>query len=126
MIVGIGTDLIKVARIEDSIDRLGDRFAKRILSGIELEVYQRSATPARYMAKRFAAKEAVAKALGCGIGRGAGWGDIIISNDDSGAPGVALVGAAKASAESKGVTHSHLSISDEQDYALAFVVLSAF
>ena len=125
MIVGIGTDLVRIARIEEALQRHGGRFALRILSEEEIHRFRHSSAGVRYLAKRFAAKEAVAKALGCGIGAGARWTDIVVSNDGAGAPLVSLSDRALESAEARGVTHIHLSISDEQDYAIAFVVLSA-
>ena len=86
--ISIGTDILKVERIDDVLSRLGERFVKRILTEEEQREYRASGQPGRLLAKRFAAKEAIAKALGTGIGRGVSWQDIQIEHDDKGcAPG---------------------------------------
>lgn len=123
MICGVGTDLVEIARMEAVVDRQGERFIQRILTPAEQTVYHNLAHPARFLAKRFAAKEAVAKALGTGIGRGVSWQDIQIENHDTGAPHVTLTGGALVQFNQLGATQCHLSISDEQRYATAFVVL---
>ena len=124
MIVGIGTDIVKISRIRESLDRLGERFAERILAASELERFRATTRPERYLAKRFSAKEAAAKALGCGIGEGANWSDIVVENNSAGAPRLRFDGNAARTAAALGVTAIHVSISDEHDYAVAFVVLS--
>lgn len=123
MIGGIGTDLVEISRLEAVVERQGDRFIQRILTPEEQDQYRALAHPTRYLAKRFAAKEAVAKALGTGIGRGVSWQDILIQNDENGAPLAVLSGGALARMKHLGVERCHLSISDEQRYATAFVVL---
>ena len=123
MIIGIGTDLAKVSRLEASLERFGDRFAGRILAPVEMTEYQGHAHPARLLAKRFAVKEAASKALGTGIGK-VSWHDIYISHDDLGAPILCFQGHARVLADQKAINHLHVSISDEDDLALAFVVLS--
>ncbi|MDB4470822.1 holo-ACP synthase [Deltaproteobacteria bacterium] len=123
MIIGIGTDLAKVSRLESSLERLGDRFAERILAPIEMAEYRGHARPARLLAKRFAVKEAAAKALGTGIGK-VSWHDIYIEHDEMGAPILCFQGHARVLADQKAISHLHVSISDEDDLALAFVVLS--
>lgn len=123
MIIGIGTDLAKVSRLEGSLERLGDRFAERILAPIEMTEYRGQAHPARLLAKRFAVKEAAAKALGTGIGK-VSWHDIYIEHDELGAPILCFQGHARVLADQKAINHLHVSISDEDDFALAFVVLS--
>lgn len=124
MIVGIGTDLVKLSRIEDSIARFGDKFAQRILSPLEFVAYQRHKAPHLLLAKRFAVKEAAGKALGTGIGQGVSWHDISIEHTESGAPILCLSGRAAEHAAEQGVTLQHVSISDEVGLAMAFVVLS--
>jgi len=124
MIVGIGTDLIKIARIVTSLDKLGDKFARRILSEQEFLAFRANANPANFLAKRFAAKEAASKALGTGIGQGVSWQHIVISRDELGAPLLHFSDRAAEVATSRGATKSHISLSDEKDYAVAFVVLS--
>ncbi|MBQ0799151.1 MAG: holo-ACP synthase [Porticoccaceae bacterium] len=124
MIIGIGTDLVRIERIEQAMARSGDCLAKRILRPEELAIYQDSRQPAHYLAKRFAAKEAASKALGTGIGK-VSWQDFLISNDEHGAPVLTLSGAAYTLLEAQGGNGALLSLSDERDHALAFVVLSA-
>lgn len=123
MIVGIGTDLIKVARIEQALHRNGDKFARRILAPEEWEAYQQSNKPLHMLAKRFAVKEAAAKALGTGIGK-VSWHDIYVEHDELGAPLLRLANYAAELAAHKAVAGMHVSISDEDNYAQAFVVLS--
>ncbi len=124
MIMGIGTDLAQISRLAESLQRFEQKFATRILAPEELPAYQGSAFPAKFLAKRFAVKEAAAKALGTGIGE-VSWHDIYIEHDERGAPLLRFQGRASELAKSKGINHLHVSISDEQDFALAFVVLSA-
>ena len=90
MVIGIGTDIVEIARIADVLDRQGDAFVQRILTHSEQKQYQASKQKAAFLAKRFAAKEAVAKALGTGIGSGVSFQDMTISNDEKGAPSVSL------------------------------------
>ncbi|KEI71599.1 holo-ACP synthase [Endozoicomonas elysicola] len=122
MIAGIGTDIVRIERIERSLNRLGDAFARRILTQFELSVWSESAKPASYLAKRFAAKEAVAKAFGTGIGK-LSFQHIEIRNNSIGAPELVLYGYALELQRQKGIKHCHISLSDEQDNAIAFVVL---
>jgi holo-[acyl-carrier protein] synthase len=123
-VIAIGTDILQVARIEAVVERLGDRFVARILTPAELREYRDSAQPQRLLAKRFAAKEAVAKALGTGIGRGVSWQDITISHDSRGAPLVSLGGGALQVATDRGGSRVELSLADEADYVVAFAVLA--
>ena len=121
--IRVGTDILRIARIDEVVERQGERFVKRILTAPEQAEYAASGQPGRLLAKRFAAKEAVAKALGTGIGRGVSWQDIRILHDEAGAPGVALSGGAAEVAASLGGKDVALSISDELDYVVAFAVL---
>ncbi|MCP1675898.1 holo-[acyl-carrier protein] synthase [Natronocella acetinitrilica] len=122
-IVGVGTDLVAIHRIAAAMERHGERFARRVLADAEVEQWLHRGKTAAFLAKRFAAKEALSKALGCGIGAQVGFHDIHISSDGSGAPALILSGAGLEHARSKGVVACHLSLSDERDYALAYVVL---
>lgn len=124
MIVSIGTDICSFTRIEAAWRRFGDRFVERVLSAGERSAFAGLAIPNRaaYLCKRFAAKEALGKALGTGIGRGISWQHIEVRRRRGEAPQVLLSGAAKARAESMGVARIHLSLSDEKDFALAFVI----
>ncbi len=122
--IAVGTDILRIARIEETLERLGERFVQRILTPEECAEYATSGRPANLLAKRFAAKEAVAKALGTGIGRGVSWQDIRIGHDANGAPTVALSGGALARAESRGGSRVALSLADETDCVVAFAVLA--
>ena len=124
MIVGIGTDIIQVDRIEQSLDRLGEAFARRILTDAELATFKACKQPAAFLAKRFAAKEAAAKALGTGIGK-VSFQHLEVSNDAAGAPKLKFYGYAKELQMMKAINRLHLSLSDEQDNAVAFVILEA-
>lgn len=123
MVVGIGTDIVQVSRIKEAFERQGERFAQRILCPNELRLFNEQQQSMPYLAKRFAAKEAASKALGTGIGE-ISWQDMEISNDQKGAPKLDFTGPAKEQMASMGATHIAISLSDERDYAVAFVVLS--
>ena len=116
MIYGIGTDLVEVARIQDSLDRFGDNFAMRVLSEREMQEFQLSNTKARFLAKRFAAKEAFAKALGTGIRKPATFENIGVGHDDLGKPVFDLALELQACLEAKNIQFAHLSISDEKAF----------
>jgi holo-[acyl-carrier protein] synthase len=126
-IAGLGTDIVEIARIEQSLAR-SPALVKRVLTGAEQTIFAQMATQhpgnaARYFAKRFAAKEAAAKALGTGIGRGVSFQHISVSNNADGAPQLALSDYAAELAAKLGVSHIWLSITDEQAYAAATVIL---
>lgn len=122
MICGIGTDIVLISRIRQSETRFGDRFAQRLLAEIEFLEYKQASAPTYFLAKRFAAKEAVAKALGTGMRRGVTFKSIEIQHDRAGKPMVLLRSGAAEMASSLGIKHWHISLSDEKDHALAFVV----
>jgi len=123
VIFGIGTDMVSVQRMEDNLVRYGERFARRILTEQEWEGYQVSVRKAHFLAKRFAAKEAVAKAMGTGFRNGLSLRDVGVGHDVLGKPIVELSARARRLLQELGVGGCHLSISDEQAYALAFVTL---
>jgi holo-[acyl-carrier protein] synthase len=123
MIFGIGTDIVEVARIEASVAQFGDDFAKRILADSEFSSYQQSHIKPRFLAKRFAAKEAFSKALGTGLRAPATFQNIAVSHDDLGKPILVLAAELQAFMLSKSITQTHISISDEKNLAAAFVVL---
>lgn len=123
-ICGIGTDLVEIARIQAALDRHGERFAQRILAQPELAEWASRGRSARLLAKRFAAKEAAAKALGCGFRDGVRMADIRVVHDELGKPGLDFAGGAAARLQALEVGEAALSISDERAYALAFVVLT--
>ena len=118
MITGIGTDIVRIDRIERLVKEFGDKFIDRILSPSERTRYDSSTNSASFLAKRFAAKEAVAKAFGTGIGPELEFKDIIISNDKSGRP---IVTVSADIAMGKNIL---LSIADETDVAIAFAVVT--
>ncbi|WP_283130031.1 holo-ACP synthase [Enterovibrio norvegicus] len=122
-VVGLGTDIVEIARFDDIIARNQDAFAKRVLTNSELEKYGATKFPARYLAKRFAVKEAASKALGTGIACGVTFHDFEVSNDALGKPIVAFSGVAKQMADERGVTKILLTIADEKRYAVATVLL---
>lgn len=119
---GLGTDIVEIARIDKAMQS-SSRFALRVLTDFEHEVFLQHKQPSRFLAKRWAAKEAAAKALGTGIGHGISFHHFEIKNDQLGAPKLTLTQAAKQKADELGVTSVLLSISDEQSYAMASVVL---
>lgn len=123
-IVGIGTDIVEIARIEKQLVK-SDRLAKRVLTPNEFSVFENHGFPGRFLAKRFAAKEAAVKAIGNGIGNGVSFQHVEIVNRDNGQPYLVFSGEMQRLCEVRGVTHSHISISDEQHYAMATVILEA-
>ena len=129
MILGIGSDLCDIRRIEKTLDRHDDRFTARIFTEIERQRAESKANRAATYAKRFAAKEACAKALGTGIKRGVFWRDMGVVNQRSGQPTMRLTGGAAARlAALTPEGHDafiHLSITDDHPYAQAFVVIEA-
>ncbi|NTS76418.1 holo-ACP synthase [Catenovulum sp. SM1970] len=118
-IFGIGTDIAEIVRFET----VSARFAERVLAKEELVEYQNKKQPHRYLAKRFAAKEAASKALGTGIAQGISFHDFIVANKSSGQPYLIVQGKAKTIMDDAGIVHCHLSISDEKHYAVATVLL---
>lgn len=123
MIFGIGTDIVRVARMQQSLDKHGERFARRILTEHELVGYQRANKPANYLAKRFAAKEATAKAMGTGFRNGLSLKHINVEHDDQGKPLLEFNGLAAEFMQQQGIHEAHISLADEQEYAVAFVTL---
>ncbi|MDE1220901.1 holo-ACP synthase [Vibrio aestuarianus] len=124
-IVGLGSDIAEIERIEKALSRSGDAFAERILTPQELAVFTSLKQKGRYLAKRFAAKEAASKALGTGIAHGVSFQNFTISNDQNGKPMLTLSGKAAQLAEVAGVQHIHLTISDERHYAVATVIFES-
>ena len=120
MIIGIGTDLVLLSRIEAVMERQGERFAQRILTPAELQRFRSHSQPARYLAKRYAAKEAILKALGTGLAKGMSWQHMQIDNDAQGAPFVTLSGVALQRLQQGGGGRMLLSPRDEREHALAF------
>lgn len=123
MIIGIGTDLAKIERFTAILQRRATAITQRLLTTKEQEAMQQAASQAAFLAKRFAAKEALLKALGTGLRSGLSWQDMEVSNDELGKPIMVLSGKAAELASAKGVKTVHLTITDEKEMALAFVVL---
>lgn len=126
MIFGIGTDIVCVARMQSSLEQHGERFAARVLSDDEFAEFTQLSNPvmqARFLAKRFAAKEAAAKALGTGFSNGLSLKHAVVAHDEHGKPLLQWQGAGCEIVERCGVGESFLSIADEADYAIAYVVL---
>jgi len=123
MIFGIGTDIVQIKRMQNNIDKFGDKFAERILSKEELQEYHEYKEPSRLLAKRFAAKEAASKAMGTGFRDGITLQQIFITHDNLGKPILNFIQDAQAFLNNNGIKEIHVSISDEQDYAIAYVVL---
>lgn len=124
-ILGLGSDIVEIARIEGAISRSGDRLAKRILSPSEWEQYQAHHQPARFLAKRFAVKEAAAKAMGTGIRLGLAFNQFEVSNDPLGKPLLLFHGRAKIMAEEMGIQAVHVTLADERHYACATVIIES-
>ncbi|MDF2154124.1 holo-ACP synthase [Vibrio sp. CAU 1672] len=124
-IVGLGTDIAEIERIEKALSRTGEAFARRILSDDEMLVFSGLTQQARYLAKRFAVKEAAAKALGTGIAKGVTFHDFSVANDANGKPLLSLSGKARQLAQASGVLHTHVTISDERHYAVATVIFES-
>lgn len=123
MIFGIGTDIVEYARIEAMWQRHGIRLAQRLLSVAELPEYQLHAQPARFLAKRFAAKEAFAKAAGSGLRHPVSLSRISVAHDGLGKPVLQFDATLRNYLAQLGVSAHHLSISDERNMIVAFVVL---
>jgi holo-[acyl-carrier protein] synthase len=129
MILGLGNDLVDIRRIERTLGRFGMRFVERVFTEVEREKSERRKNRAASYAKRFAAKEACAKALGTGFRQGVFWRDLGVVNLDSGKPGMALTGGAAqrlASMTPPGMRAMiELTITDESPLAEAVVIISA-
>ena len=123
MIYGIGTDIVSIARMRGALERHGPRIAERILALDELEEFGRSNQPASFLAKRFAVKEAAAKALGTGFTQGVALRQIAVAHDTHGRPMLLLTERTAELARQLGVGEGLVSVSDEKEYALAFVTL---
>lgn len=123
MILGIGTDIVSVARIAEAGECHGAAFAERLLTAPELAEYAEQAHPARFLAKRFAAKEAFAKATGQGLRHPVSLHNITIGHDSLGKPTLQFAPELEAYLNARGVSRHYLSISDEHEHAVAFVIL---
>jgi holo-[acyl-carrier protein] synthase len=125
MILGTGIDIIEVARIRSSIERFGDRFLQRILRPDEISYCFSYRSPAPHVAARFAAKEAISKAFGTGIGRHLGWQDMEIRREEIGKPFVVLHHAGLKLLAARGGRLVHVSLSHTEHYAAAMAVIES-
>jgi holo-[acyl-carrier protein] synthase len=123
VILGIGTDLCEIGRVERSLERFGERFAARILVESELQIFRRRRKRAAYLAKRFAAKEAFSKALGTGIHFPVNWHNVWVVNDRAGKPALEFSKPLAAFLKRRGIEKVHVSLTDEIGMACAFVVV---
>jgi holo-[acyl-carrier protein] synthase len=125
MIVGIGTDVASIDRIQRVLSRHGERFVNRVLTADERARFERTRDKAGYLAKRWAAKEAFAKAIGSGIHPPFTWQSITVGRDPKGKPLVVPNPAMARHLESLGVARAHISLTDDAGVAVAFVVLES-
>ena len=121
--MGIGADVCSISRIAKTLERFGERFVKRILTPHERARYARTRDKAGHLAKRFAAKEAFAKAIGTGVHAPFTWQSISLTRDSRGKPGIEPSAAMARHLKKIGVTGAHVSLTDDADVAVAFVVL---
>ena len=122
-IYGIGVDLVNAKRIQHLYQKYGDRFPKRILDEDEMQLFENSKNKERYLCNAFAGKEAAVKALGTGFSQGVHWKDFGLSRKSSGQPQLHYTKKIKEKFNSLGISSSHISISDEDPWSIAMVVL---
>ena len=123
-ILGTGIDLVENTRIAASIEKFGDRFLHRIFTAGEIAYCSAKPKPVPHYAARFAAKEAVSKCFGTGIGKQLGWLDMEVTNDEAGAPHIILYGGGKDLAEQRGVTQVFVSLTHTDHYAAASATIA--
>ena len=123
MIYGIGVDLAQISRIDKAYARFGQRFAERILGKTELNDFANTKRPVRFLAMRFAAKEAASKAFGTGFKQGIAPRQIEVQHNRAGKPSLVFSGQAAKLASENTITASHVSLTDEDDFAVAYVIL---
>lgn len=123
MILGLGIDIIEVARVRAVLEKFGDRFSQRVLRPDEIAYCRQHRDPAPYIAARFAAKEAISKAFGTGLGRPLSWQDLEIARKPSGEPFVLLHGKAVDLLRARGGRTVHVSISHTEHYAAVVAIL---
>ena len=123
MIYGVGTDIVEINRIRKVIEKQKEAFLKRVFTQNEIREGNSRKKPGIYYAGRWAAKEALSKALGTGIGKECNWTDIEISNEKHGSPKCSIFGNAQKLAKKNNINKIHVSISHEQEYACSTVIL---
>ena len=124
-VLGVGVDIIETERVERSLERFRERFLHRVFTDGEIAYCQSMKYPARHFAARFAAKEAVSKAFGTGIGKAMGWRDIDIHKKRSGEPFVVLGGSAKSLADERKIRAVWISLSHTNHHAVAMIALES-
>ena len=122
-VIGIGVDLVECSRIEHSLERFGERFLHRVFTDGEIAYSNSMKFPARHLAARFAAKEAVSKAFGTGIGKSMGWRDIDVQKKPSGEPFLVLTGGAEALVRERQIKNALITLSHTDQHAVAMIVL---
>jgi holo-[acyl-carrier protein] synthase len=123
MVIGMGTDLIETRRVQESMERFGERFLERIFTAGEIAYCMRKKNAAESFAARFAAKEAGAKALGTGISRGVSWKEFEVKREPSGKPTLSLSGRAAELAGTMGIRRVELSLTHSRELAMAVVLV---
>ena len=123
MIYGIGVDLCQISRVRNVHERFPDRFARRILGERELSDFSTTRNPVRFLAMRFAAKEAASKALGTGFRHGVAPSHIEVTHNEWGKPSLSFTGGARSLIEKHAIHGCYVSLADEQDFAVAYVIL---
>lgn len=123
MIFGVGTDIVELARIQATYDRFGEHFVRRILMDEEIELFRRSKQPVRFLAMRFAGKEATVKAMGTGFAHGVWLRDVGILNNDWGRPTVTWSERGRRVCDRLGVGSGHVSLTDDAGLVVAFAVV---
>ena len=125
MIIGCGTDLVYIPRMKEAIEKWPKKFLRRVFTAAEIKACKSKACPEKHFASRFAAKEAFLKALGTGFSKGISFHEISVENDSSGKPVLRHKGKVSKILKQKKGAKIHVSLSDEKDYALAFVILTS-
>ena len=123
MIFGVGVDIVELERVNATYDRFGERFAQRILMDEEMELFLRSSRPVRFLAMRFAGKEAVVKAMGTGFAHGVWLRDVGISNNDWGRPLIIWSPRGRRVCDRLGIGDGHVSLTDDAGLIMAFAVV---
>lgn len=125
MIFGVGTDIVELARVQATYDRFGEHFVRRILMPEEIELFRKTKWPVRFLAMRFAGKEAAAKAMGTGFRHGIWVRDIGITNNDRGRPLIIWSERGRQVCRELGIGKGHVSLTDDAGLIVAFAVVEA-
>jgi len=123
VVFGVGTDIVEYARVQATYDRFGEHFVRRILMAEEIELFRRSKQPVRFLAMRFAGKEATVKAMGTGFRHGMWLRDVGILNNDWGRPIIIWSERGQRVCEKLGIGSGHVSLTDDAGLVLAFAVV---